>query len=111
MYWRFEKINNNITVDELATKLQQPLQLLDVRRSDEYYAGHIAAALSVPYEVIRYLPAFIQKTKPVYLICTGGVRSVKAAKKLQQQGYQVVNVLGGMRAWQGPTVATPAPLA
>lgn len=94
----------NITVTELARRLQQPIQLLDVRRPDEYFAGHIDQALNVPYEVIRYLPAQISKTHPVYLICTGGVRSVWAAKKLQQQGYQVINVLAGMDAWTGPVV-------
>lgn len=105
MYWRFEKITSHITPDALVQRLQQPLQLIDVRRPDEYFAGHIAQAINVPYEVIRHLPAHIAKTQPVYLICSGGVRSVKAAKKLQQQGYHVINVRLGMDAWYGPIVS------
>lgn len=94
----------NITVAELAQRLEEPIQLVDVRLPDEYFAGHIEQAINVPYEVIRNLPAQISKTEPLYLICTGGVRSVWAAKKLQQQGYNVVNVLAGMDAWTGPVV-------
>ena len=36
----------------------------------------------------------------VYIICRSGGRSLKATAYLQDAGFDVLNVLGGMGAWQ-----------
>ncbi|ANK61998.1 MULTISPECIES: rhodanese-like domain-containing protein [Loigolactobacillus] len=87
----------SISTDTLQQLLVKKPQIVDVRRPDEYEAGHIPGALNFPYEQItEYHP-----TTKVYLICHSGVRSKRAAKKLKGRGYDVVNVLGGMVAWNG----------
>lgn len=88
---------DSISTDTLQQLLDKNPQIVDVRRPDEYEAGHIPGALSFPYEQItQYHP-----TTKVYLICHSGVRSMRAAKKLKRRGHDVINVLGGMVAWNG----------
>ncbi len=42
--------------------------------------------------------------KTVYVICQSGARSKLAAKKLKHQGYNAINVQGGMNTWRGKIV-------
>ena len=42
----------------------------------------------------------LDKTKPIYVYCAVGGRSVKAAKVLQDAGFKAVyNLLGGFNGW------------
>ncbi|MDT2613633.1 rhodanese-like domain-containing protein [Enterococcus dongliensis] len=94
----FQKVPS-ISTEELAEKLAEPITLLDVRTPDEYRDGHIAKAISYPFEKIK---RYQGKKEELYIICQGGVRSKKAAKILKGKGYEVVNVRGGMNQWHGP---------
>jgi 3-mercaptopyruvate sulfurtransferase SseA len=43
----------------------------------------------------------VPRGRPVYLICQGGFRSLRAAQFLRQQGFEdVVSVKGGTEAWR-----------
>ncbi len=42
----------------------------------------------------------IPKERQILVICQSGMRSSQAAKMLATNGYQVVNVSGGMTNWQ-----------
>ena len=45
--------------------------------------------------------AEVPRDRPVYLICQGGFRSLRAAQFLRQQGFEdVVSVKGGTEAWR-----------
>src|SRR2546422_565757 len=45
--------------------------------------------------------AEVPRKRPVYLICQGGFRSLRAAQFLRQQGFEdVVSVKGGTQAWR-----------
>jgi len=48
-----------------------------------------------------YTPA---TKETLYVICHSGVRSKLAAKKLKKNGYDVINVRGGMSAWTGKVI-------
>lgn len=88
-----------ISTDELEKKLPQKPQIIDVRESFEFQRGHIPGAKNVPLSKINnYTPK-----DQVYVICQSGMRSKKAAKQLMRQGYDVINVRGGMSAWTGTT--------
>lgn len=43
----------------------------------------------------------IDADKSLYVICHAGGRSQRVAQYLQRQGYEPVNVSGGMLAWAG----------
>lgn len=75
--------------------------LLDVREDDEWAAGHAPGAQHVK---LGDLPAahdnkHIPTGKPIIAVCRVGGRSEKATIALNQAGYDVVNLVGGMRAW------------
>lgn len=98
MFSFFKKIAS-ISINELQTKLNQNMILLDVRTPQEYKAGHITVAKNVPLNKIEsYKP---KQNGKIFVICQSGMRSKKAARILEKNGYDVVNVRGGMSQWRG----------
>lgn len=83
-----------------VTEIPADAFLLDVREDDEWAAGHAPGAHHI---VLGSLPAQfseVPKDSTIACICKGGVRSAKAAEFLSNGGYTVVNVQGGMLAWE-----------
>jgi molybdopterin/thiamine biosynthesis adenylyltransferase/rhodanese-related sulfurtransferase len=77
--------------------------LIDVREKIEWEEGHIPGARFVPrgYLELRIENAIPDKNKPVVLYCAGGVRSMLAARTLQEMGYShVTSLRGGFTAWK-----------
>jgi rhodanese-related sulfurtransferase len=78
------------------------VQLVDIRTQEEFKQGHIENADNINVldssfvkEITKY-----QKSIPVYVYCTaGGKRSEDAAKILKENGYNVVNLEGGLIEW------------
>lgn len=103
-----------MTVRELWERLaaDPTVQVLDVREPAEWRTGHIERAVHLPfYRVAREDPP-LDPGRPVAVVCGSGVRSVIAASLLQARGWRhVVNVPGGMTAWQAaglPVAGEPA---
>ncbi|HJE15408.1 MAG TPA: rhodanese-like domain-containing protein [Lapidilactobacillus dextrinicus] len=99
MFGLFNRIPS-ISTKELKSKLNPKIVLLDVRTPAEYRSGHIAEARNLPLN--RISTYHRPTTEPIYLICQSGARSKQAARLLTRQGYQVINVRGGMNQWSGP---------
>ncbi len=80
------------------------VQLLDVRRPDEFSAGHLLGAVRANWHdstEFREQAAHLDKKKPVYVYCLSGGRSGKAADWLAQNGFtQVIDLEGGIKAWK-----------
>lgn len=79
------------------------VQLLDVRTSDEYNEGHIDGALLIDFYSALFMDLAtmkLSKEKPVAIYCRSGRRSASAANKLAEQGYDVINLDGGIMAWK-----------
>ncbi|QAY65682.1 rhodanese-like domain-containing protein [Paenibacillus protaetiae] len=96
-----------ITTEELQERLEngEKLNLVDVREQDEWEAGHIGEARLIPLsEIQERADEFSRDGEQVYIICRSGGRSGKACEFLQAGGLSVVNVKGGMLAWQGDVV-------
>lgn len=93
-----------ITQEEMQTFLKlDDVQLIDVRRPEEYKTGFIANAQNIDYfsdtfdEDINKL----DKNKPVILYCKSGGRSAKCAKKLINAGFiKVYDFEGGISKWK-----------
>lgn len=73
--------------------------LLDVREDNEWAAGHAPGAVHVPMTVLAERLADIPEGDPVYVICRSGGRSARVTAYLNQQGWDSVNVAGGMGGW------------
>ncbi|EXJ23143.1 Rhodanese-like domain protein [Alkalibacterium sp. AK22] len=93
--------SKSISTKELETKLNSRVELLDVRMPGEYRAGHIPGAKNIPLNKIEQYQG--KTNEPVHVICQSGMRSRKAASVLKKNGYDVVNVRGGMMQWNGKT--------
>lgn len=78
---------------------KQKLYILDVRRADEFKAGHIIGAHHLPLEKLATHLDQITKEADVYIHCAGGYRSMIAASILRSKGWvNIINVTGGFQA-------------
>lgn len=77
--------------------------ILDVRREDEYAAGHIPGAILIPNETIgdEEIPALPDKDQLIMVYCRSGNRSKQAAEKLVKLGYTEIVEFGGINSWPG----------
>lgn len=87
------------SVSDLPT---EGLSLLDVREDDEWDAGHAPQAVHIP---LGQLPARVDELaqfpedRPIHVVCRTGGRSARAAAWLSDNGWDAVNVAGGMKSW------------
>ena len=82
--------------------------VVDVRRADEYDAGHIPGAILIPNESIDgTAPEALPDCDQIILIyCRSGNRSRQAAGKLADMGYSNIYEFGGILTWPGEIVTT-----
>jgi rhodanese-related sulfurtransferase len=94
-----------ITTDELNKKLQngEDLLLVDVREDEEVEEGMIPGARHIKMGDIPESLDKFEKNKEYIFICRSGNRSGNVAHYMQEQGYKVVNMEGGMMNWGGET--------
>lgn len=96
---------NNITTDEMAKMMDNNdgnTVFIDVREPDEFAAGHIPGITNLPLSQLSEETADFPKDAEIVMICRSGNRSMQAAEKLQGYGFtKLVNVQGGMNAWNG----------
>ncbi len=74
--------------------------LWDVREPDEFAAGHLPGALSVPLDQIGAAAGQIGSERPLIVYCQKGSRSARAAELLAKlrPGLQVFSLEGGIAA-------------
>jgi glyoxylase-like metal-dependent hydrolase (beta-lactamase superfamily II)/rhodanese-related sulfurtransferase len=91
---------SEVGVEELEARPPEA-DLLDVREPEEYAHGHVPGAVNLPQADLATRLAEVPRGGPVYLICQGGFRSLRAAQFLRQRGFEdVVSVKGGTDAWR-----------
>ena len=97
-----------ITVDEAVTMMTQETGyiILDVRRADEFAAGHIPDAINVANESIgtNEIPELPDKDQLIMVYCRSGRRSKEASEKLVKLGYTNIVEFGGILDWKGEIV-------
>jgi len=94
----------NVEVKGFSELMGNPsVVLLDVRTAAEYAEGHIEGAINIDQaqgDFIEKVKAAISTTKKVAVYCRSGRRSANAANRLAAEGYQCVNLKGGIQAWK-----------
>lgn len=89
-----------ITVHELRERVaRDEVAVLDVRQPAEWAGGHIPGATFVTGGELPSRLDDVPDARAVATVCGSGYRSSVAASLLAAGGRRVVNVLGGMSAW------------
>ena len=102
---------SQISVQDLARRIGgsgDGLEVLDVRSDDEWEGGHIPQAVHLfAGEILQGADAPIGGAAEVAVICGSGYRSSVTASVLQTRGVRdLVNVVGGMGAWDEAALPT-----
>jgi hydroxyacylglutathione hydrolase len=89
-----------VGIDELANR-PDGAAVIDVREPEEFAAGHVPGAVSLPQADLSSRLGELPRDRPVLVICQGGYRSLRAAQFLRQAGFtDVASVRGGTDAWR-----------
>ena len=86
-------------VSDVPTVFDESVLLLDVREHDEWDRGHAAGARHIPMGEVPARLAEIDPGATLFVVCHLGGRSLRVARYLAQNGYEPINVSGGMQAW------------
>lgn len=99
----------SISMDEAVSMMKQEngYIILDVRRPDEFTAGHIPGAINVPNETIgtSEITELPDKDQLILVYCRSGRRSKEASAKLVKLGYINIVEFGGIHDWNGEVVS------
>ena len=83
-----------------ASEVPEDAVVLDVREDAEWVAGHIDGATHIPMGEVPGRLGDLPEGDPLYVTCRAGGRSARVAAWLNVNGYDAVNVGGGMGEWQ-----------
>ena len=76
--------------------------LLDVRTPEEVADGRIPGSINIPLQRLDDVEDAVEDLDtPLFVYCQSGMRSRKAAVRLEQMGYTNVTDLGGIMAYHG----------
>ncbi|OGF11116.1 MAG: ArsR family transcriptional regulator [Candidatus Eisenbacteria bacterium RBG_16_71_46] len=99
---------------ELTKRVREKsVLILDVRPPEEYEAGHISGAVSVPLKELKRRLARLPKRKEIVAYCRGPycVLSVHAVELLRSRGFRARRLADGFPEWRGaglPTASGPS---
>lgn len=101
-----------VTVEELEKRLDEgSVVVIDVRPVEEFAAGHIPKALSLPVNQLKRRLAELPRTKEIVAYCRGPycVQSDEAVSLLRRRGFNVRRLEVGLPDWRAsglPVVTT-----
>lgn len=92
-----------LTKDELWERIQRKdkLVVLDVRPHEEYKAGHIPGAVSIPLDELKKRIKELPKSKRIVAYCRGPLCALapEATRYLKSKGYKVKRLVDGAPDW------------
>jgi rhodanese-related sulfurtransferase len=102
---RIREIDANGLADQSGPLAgREDVLIVDVRDMDDYEAGHIPGAVSIPRGVLEMNidEHTTDEDRPIVLYCGGGSRSALSALSLQEMGYKnALSLSGGFKGWSG----------
>jgi rhodanese-related sulfurtransferase len=90
----------SVSASEARELVRAGAQLVDVRETGEWNAGHAPQAIHIPTGQVDSRLSRFKKDKDIVVVCRSGNRSRGVTSKLRKQGYEAYSLSGGMRAWQ-----------
>lgn len=77
------------------------IQVLDVRTTEDFAAGHLRTAKNIPLKELASRIGELDQSHAVLVVCTSGVQSARGAAQLHQSGFaEVYSLDGGFTQWQ-----------
>ncbi len=86
----------------LALILDDPFnqaQIVDVRTVAEFKQKHIPKAINIPLDSLRDRMQELSQEREIWVVCGVGQRAYNATRILQQNGFRVRNLSGGMQTF------------
>ena len=84
----------------------ESLTLLDVREEWELGVASVPDVIHIPMGEVADRLGELDRSREVVVLCRSGRRSLQVANFLQQNGFQAVNLAGGILAWSRDVDAT-----
>jgi rhodanese-related sulfurtransferase len=88
---------------ELLVSQNKELNIIDVREEDEVATGKIPGSINIPLGSIEFRMNELDQSKEYIMVCRSGNRSGRASQFLESQGFNAINMGGGMLTWEGET--------
>ncbi|GGE11072.1 rhodanese-like domain-containing protein [Marinithermofilum abyssi] len=89
-----------ISAEDFANLYREGLDgsemILDVREPEEWEVYRLNGAKLMPLQTLPFTLNELPKDRKMYILCAHGIRSVYACNYLSEQGFDAVNVEGGM---------------
>ena len=101
-YYRNRDSLEPVSRDELRARLRnRAVVVLDVRPAEEYAAGHLPGAVSIPVSQLKQRLKEIPKGQDIVACCRGPycVYSYDAIEILRPRGFRVRRLEGGFSEW------------
>ena len=97
-----------ITPTEFVARRErgESLTLLDVREEWELGVASVPDVVHIPMGEVADRLGELDRGREVVVLCRSGRRSLQVANFLQQNGFQAVNLAGGILAWSRELDAT-----
>ncbi|RUP33789.1 MAG: rhodanese-like domain-containing protein [Mycolicibacterium sp.] len=96
-----------VTAAEAVRLVADGALVVDVRRAFEWNRVHIPGAMHLPLEALPEGCLDLPEDRLLITFCTGGLRSAGAANLLVENGFDAVNMAGGLIQWRaagGPLI-------
>jgi adenylyltransferase/sulfurtransferase len=91
-----------MTVDELKERIEggESPVVLDVREAAELRVARFPfPVMHIPMSQLPARAFELPRDRPIVCACRSGARSARAAAWLSHQGFEAVNLEGGILAW------------
>ncbi|AFU11476.1 rhodanese-like domain-containing protein [Bacillus toyonensis] len=95
-----------ITAREVEERLlrNEEIHVIDVREVEEVREGKIPGVLHIRLGLLEFRMHELDKNNEYIIVCRSGGRSARAVQFLEGYGFQVINMVGGMLAWEGKVI-------
>lgn len=77
----------------------QQAQIVDLRTPAEFQRKHIEGAVNIPLDSLRDRLDELTTEREIWVVCGVGLRAYNATRILQQNGFTVKNLSGGMQTY------------
>ncbi|BBY24619.1 rhodanese-like domain-containing protein [Mycobacterium stomatepiae] len=89
-----------VSAAEAIRLVEEGALIVDVRREFEWNRVHIPSAVHMPLEKLGDRCLELPDDRLIITFCTGGIRSGGAANVLVENGFDAVNMSGGLIHWR-----------